>query len=396
MGRITQSAFGEQVITELSPIVQISFEYTVANTQLTNTAVVNGGTVTQADAMAVIKTSATTGSSALLHCVRHFRSRPGQGGVVRFTTLFETAPTAGTEMYVGFHDETGSTATFKNGLAVGFDGLDFGFHRWSNDVKTTVKQDNFNGSGVLATTSPKLKFDPTKLNVWEIRYQFSGGGAIELFRESEKTGLFVLVHRINYANLNIVPSSYNPNYHFIVWAKNGATTTDMVVKSSSFGYFVEGRTNLLQTHQPHASSGNQEKQTVTTEVAIFTIRNKATYAGKTNLIDVIIEGMSTSIEAAANNNLGAVRLVKNTTLGGVPSYADINTTDSVMEIDTAGTTLTGGTEWLSVDLAGKNDELKENLTDHQFIIGPNDTLTLAGLSAASATIDGSILWKEDF
>ena len=48
------TAFGDLRTAELHPIFQYSFEYTVTNTQLTTNIVTNGGTVTHADAMAVV------------------------------------------------------------------------------------------------------------------------------------------------------------------------------------------------------------------------------------------------------------------------------------------------------------------------------------------------------
>jgi len=106
--------------------------------------------------------------------------------------------------------------------------------------------------------------------------------------------------------------------------------------------------------------------------------------------------MSSSIEAGANANLGAIRLIKNTTLGGTPSWSDINTTNSIVEIDTAGTTVGGGTTLIGADLAGKNDKDSEDLTSYEFIISPGDTVTFAAVSTNSATVNGQILWKELF
>lgn len=123
---------------------------------------------------------------------------------------------------------------------------------------------------------------------------------------------------------------------------------------------------------------------------------KTSYAGKTNFIPILIENIGASIEASSANNLGIIRLVKNTTLGGVPSYSDINTTDSVVSIDTAGITVTGGKTLMSFQLAGKNDKINERLLDLKLILQDGDTITLTGSSANLATINGNILWKELF
>ena len=220
----------------------------------------------------------------------------------------------------------------------------------------------------LYTGASGMTLDQTKLNVYAIQYQYLGAGAIRLFIESDTTGMFILVHTIDYANNNTEPSVHNPNFHFALYVNNKATTSNMIVKSSSYAYFIEGQTSYVELHQPQNSSGFQTKAGVTTEVAIFTIRNKAVYASKTNFIDIFMENIVASIEASSANNLGEIRLVKNTTLGGTPSYNDINTTNSVVEIDIAGTTLTGGVEVFPVPLAGKNDRTLQNLTNYKIIL----------------------------
>ena len=170
----------------------------------------------------------------------------------------------------------------------------------------------------------------------------------------------------------------------------------MIMKSSSYAYFVQGKTAFGELHQPLNSSGTIQKTGVSTDTAIHTIRNKLSYVSKTNFIDIILHHVVSSIEASAANNLGDVRLVLNATLGGTPSYSDINTSNSVVEIDTDGTTVTGGKEIFSIPLAGKNDETKQDIIVHKMIVGPGETITIAGSSSNSATIRAGILWKELF
>ena len=92
----------------------------------------------------------------------------------------------------------------------------------------------------------------------------------------------------------------------------------------------------------------------------------------------------------------ALRLVKDATLGGSPSYSDINTSDSIVELDTAGTTVSSGRELMSVELAGKNDRVFQDVESFKLLLGPQETLTLAVSSANSATFNGSVLWRELF
>lgn len=390
----SKTAFGEVLMGQLSPQFQGSFEYTVSNTDLNTNTVANGGTVTQASGMAVVGSSTTTASTALFQSKQHAKYRPGLGGNSRFTALF-TSPVVATEQYIGIMDETGSSAAFKNGYAIGYDGTTFGFHRFQNDSKITVAQANWDDP-LDGTGNSGMTIDQTKINVFEIRYQYLGAGKIQLCVEDDSTGDFVVVHTVLYANNFTEPSTHNPNFHHTMWVDNKATTSNMILKSASYAYFVEGKTSFIELHQPENASGTKEKTTVTTEVAIFTIRNKSTYASKTNFIDVVLLGVGASIEASSANNLGTVRVVKNATLGGTPSWSDINTTDSVMEIDTAGTTVTGGKELGAVELAGKNDRDRVPLLDSKIILNPGESVTVAGDSANSATMRSQGSWRELF
>ena len=389
-----KGAFGELLVANISPIFQGSFEYTVDNTDLNTNTVENGGSVTQASGMVVLTSSTTTASTALFESKQHGRYRAGMGGVARFTALF-TSPVSGTEQYIGLADEVGSSAAFKNGYMVGYDGTTFGFHRFSNDSLTTVAiaswDDPLDGAGASAMT-----IDQTKLNIFFIQYPYLGAGAIRIFAEDDSTGVPALVHTVDYANANTEPSVHNPNFHHVMWVANKGTTSNMILKSSSYMYGVEGMTGLIELHQPQNSSDIIEKTTIATQTAMFTIRNRATYASKTNFIDILLLKAFASIEASSNNNLGNIRIIKNATLGGAPSYSNISTDTSVIEIDTSGTTVTGGTVLDGGLLAGKNDELNLSLIDDKIILNPGETLTIAGESANTATINSILVWRELF
>lgn len=388
------TAFGDLRVAELSPIFQGTFEYTVENTEILDNVVAAGGTVTQSSGMGVVSTSTTTASTALMQSHTLARYRAGLGGVARFTALF-TSPVADTEQYAGLADTVGSSAAFKNGYMIGYDGSTFGFHRFQNDVKISVAQSEWDDP--LDGTGPSgMTLDQTKINVFFIQYQYLGAGAIKLFAEDDSTGGMILVHTIDFTNANTSPSVFNPNFHITFFVDNKATTSDIIIKSSSYAYFTEGKTQQIEIHQPQFTSELLTKAAVTTEVAIFTIRNKANYVSKENFIDIFIERIVASIEANAANNLGQIRLIKNATLGGTPSFVNINESNSVVDIDVAGTTVTGGKTVLTEPMAGKNDKVTENLTPYTIILQAGDTLTVAGTSANSATVNAALLWKELF
>jgi len=386
------TAFGELLVGQIHPLFQGSFEYTVDNTDLNTNLTRNSGSVTQVSGMASVGTGITTDSTALFESKQHGRYRAGLGGVSRFTALYGT-PTAGTEQYVGLADATSTTGTFVNGYMVGYAGTTFGFHRWQNTATITVAQadwdDPLDGSGNSGMT-----IDQTMLNIFYIQYQYLGAGAIRLFVEDDDTGMPVLVHTIDYANKNTEPSVHNPNFHHMMFVSNLGTTSDISVRSSSYMYGVEGKTKFIEIHQPSNSTGLRQATGVTTEVALFTIRNRAAFAGKTNFIDILLKHMSASTQANAANARGSARLVKNATLGGTPDYNKISTDTSVVEIDVAGTTVTDGRNIIPISLAGRDAAGSEFLGSLEIIINPGETVTFAVQSSNSSTMEGELLWRE--
>lgn len=390
------SAFGDLRTIQLKPQFQGSFEYTVDNTTLNENVVVGSGTVTQANAMATVGTGTTTGSSAILKSRQHAKYRPGLGGLARFTASF-TTPVANTDQLIGLVDETGSTALFKNGYAIGFNGSGtFSVFRFQNDVAFDVEQANLDDP-LDGTGESGLTIDFTKLNVFEINFQYLGAGAISFFIEDPNTGEFVRFHTIKYANANTTPSVHNPNFHFQMYTDNQATTSDLILRSGSYAYFIEGDTFLSELHQPKVSTGIQTQTGVTTAQPIVTIRNKQNYASKVNYIDVNALNISAAYEANNASNTGAVVFVKNGTLGGAAAvWVDINTTDSVVEYDVSSTTITGGTTLVAIPLTGKNDKAIVDLSPYDIILNPEDTLTVVGSSTNSAEFNASILWRELF
>lgn len=389
------SAFGDFRTIELSPLFQGTCEYTVDNTDLTTNTIVNGGTVTQALAMCITSTSTTTASTALFQSKQHAKYHAGFGFLWRGTALF-TAPVADTEQLIGIMDEVGSSVAFKNGFAIGYIGTTYGFHIFKNDTIETITlanwDDPLDGFGPSGDTIAQ-----TNIEVYYIGGQYLGAGAITVWRENTRTGVIQKVYTHLYSGLNTDPSVHNPNFHHTMWVNNKTTTSNLIVKGASYAFFIEGKTEFTELQRPIHSTGIKQKTGVTSEVAILTIRNKATYASKTNFIDVHIEAAFMATEATNANNISTCRIVKNATLGGTPSYSDINTTNSVIEVDTSGTTVSNGDPLFPFQLAGKNDKENKVMTGHKVILNPNDTLTIACLSGAgSATFNAGLSWKDLF
>ena len=113
------TAFAELSVSEASPIVQIHFPYNI-NSEIVETQN-NGGTVTVVNNKAHISTGAAANQSAALLTITPVKYNPGQGGMIRFTSLYTTG-VANSTQWVGIGNST-------DGYFFGYNGTDFGILR---------------------------------------------------------------------------------------------------------------------------------------------------------------------------------------------------------------------------------------------------------------------------
>jgi hypothetical protein len=379
---LPKSAFGELEVVQPTPVIQADFTYNV-NADMVDSTVTGSGTVTQADAMAVLQTTAAASSSAKIETKRFLKYRPGQGCHVRGTALFTTG-VANSEQLFGCGDDI-------DGFFFGYDGTSYGVLHRNNSVDTWIPQASWNGDTMDGTGPTGQNVDPTKGNVYEISFQWLGFGLVRFAIEDSNTGEFVTVHELRYANANTVPSLLNPSFPILWSAKNTTNTTNITVKGASCCAEIEGKIEYLG---PTNAIGNSKTSVTTTFTNIITIRNKSTYQTLTNRTPINILKYSISVDGTKPAEF---QLVKNTTLGGTPSYTDISANTSVIEYDTAGTTLTGGQsiDFGTLGATGSASEGNTQTTD--IILLPSETLTLA-VRATQSTTDATaaIRWVEDF
>jgi len=376
-------AFGQLVAQEETPIVTIDFPYNI-NTAYVTPTTANGGTVTQANSQAVLQTSAAANGSATLNSIIAARYLPGQGKIIRFTAIF-TPGVANATQIIGAGDD-------NDGYFFGYQGATFGLFRRQNGTDFFTAQadwntDTFDGSGDAGNPSGAL-LDQTKGNVYQIKYQWLGYGAIRYYIEDNATGVVTQVHVIKYANLNIIPSVFNPSFQLHAQVINSGNTSNITLITASMGLYSEGPVDVSGAR---FSTGNR-KTGITTETNIFTIQNKTSFQSKTNRGRIHFDSIGSSISGAAD---AQYRIVLNATLGGTPSFTDIAVNQSIAAVDVAGTTVTGGIEWRRGPSAG-NFQLSEDLSSLEMRINPGDTLTFAGTSFGAAVAPNlSASWREE-
>jgi hypothetical protein len=375
-----KTAFGEMSIGELTPKVHLSFPYNI-NAAFVNTTTIGSGTVTQADSKAVLQTTAASSSQAHLTSRRVLKYNTGQGGLVRFTAVF-TPCTANSSQLIGIGDAI-------DGFYFGCDGATFGLLRRQDSVDNWTVQTSWNGD--KAAGASILPFiDITKGNVYQIRYQWLGFGAITFWVENPWDGEFIKVHTIRYANAHTDPSIFNPSLPLHAEVVNVSNATNIMLQTSSMMGGIEGKEVDLGELE---SISNTKEGVTTTETNVVTIQNKTTFATKTNRVEIVLKAISYGVDGTKP---AIVRLIKNVTLGGTPSYTDISANTSVVSYDVAGTTITGGEVLLSL-ATNKSDGDTLDLSRYNIVLEPGETFTIS-VEASSGTTDASVslVWSERF
>lgn len=207
-------------------------------------------------------------------------------------------------------------------------------------TETIVTQTNWNKDTLDGSSDgnnpSEINLDQTKGNVYQIRYQWLGFGAVEFWIEHGADGELHLVHILEYANANTVPSVDNPTLPLYASAKNTSNASNIVLKIGSMGGFVEGRDTLRGL--PHSLTVEKAGVT-TTETPIMTIHAHDIYRSTINRVRSRFTLGSVSIDG---NKPGIVRIRLNATLVA-GSFSPLNSNTSVINIDTSATSVSDGT-----------------------------------------------------
>ena len=371
------TAFGEIKVAEETPIIQSKFPYNI-NSRLFNVTELNGGTVTQADSMAIVRTNVTANGTAIIESKKAIKYEPGKGVIAKFTSVFTTG-VADNKQYIGIGDAL-------DGFFVGFNGTTFGIVRRQNGVDNFTAQTDFNvdkldGTGVNNPSA--INLDPTKGNIFQIKFQWLGFGAITFSTEDPLEGDIEPFHIIRYAGAFTVPSIYNPTLPMRIENTNSnGSTTDVTMKSASMMAAIEGKRVVDGATFSHKKTGS------TSTPHGFSIRNKSTYAGIANRASLYIKTFTAVNDGTSTTTY---TLEEDAVLSG-GSWVDIDTNDSFIEYNDTATITTPGTEIIPFSIA-KNTGVTENLQDQMIELRPGQTLTIR-TSNGNAT-DFALSWNED-
>ena len=368
------TAFGEQKVAEYRALAAWEFPYNISVLNYV-TVEENGGTVSHDSSFAVLQTSAAADGKAELLTRRQMRYQPGIGGIVRFTAIYDT-PVADSIQQVGYGNET-------DGMFFGYIGTVFGIIRISGGVTTFIPQSEWSEDVFGA-------FSPQKLNVYQIQFQWLGGGELRFYIESPGFGVMKLVHRIQYANSAIDVSIRNPSLPIQAKVENTGNTSNLTLKTPSASAGLEGNPDnrTLKAIQ----SADDVKAVSTTLIPIVSIRNPVTYEGLTNRLS-IQPLWSYFTNVGVNQAIATFRILLNPTLTD-PVWSQLVPGGAPAEADISATAITGGQQVTAIT-AGQNDTVQLDVQDFESSLVPGDILSIAAIATKATTAAASITFDSE-
>ena len=274
-----------------------------------------------------------------------------------------------------------------------------------------IYQSDWNVDKLDGTGASGMTLDPTKLNVYQIRYKWLGSGSIAFYIESELTGEFILVHIIQRANQFQEVSIQNPSLKCGYVAYNTANPGDtgVIVKGASMMMGIEGQIKFNSYSRScfyNATIPNG------VSIHIMSIQNRITYNNKINTKELILRGISLGLGEPNSNGGDSQPVDVYFLLNGVQSnpgltdnynFRSIQGTPVCVSIgeESIRYTINNTTDYQNIPILTtyitKQSSTNINLTDNRIVISPGDILTIYAFNpnTKSFPIHAALTWLID-
>jgi hypothetical protein len=397
-----RGAFGAMDVSQDTPTCQVDFIYGI-NTNLTSNTTASGGVVGWNDGLMNVATVATVSSSASLSSQRYVRYRPGEGVKGRWTSIFTTGVAGNTQL-------AGIASGATDGMFWGYNGTSFGIMYRNRSVDTWIPQASWNIDPMMGglTSGSGQILDPTKLNVYQVKFQYLGGGNMFFYVLNGITGRFDLVHLIRNANTATQTNFKNPSMNMLWTTYNSASSTAVCkVSGGSCAMFVEGMRIFLG---PLISEDAYLTATPNlTLTSVLAIRNATTFNGIPNRAFLHLRSVSVAINGGSTATIVVLRILRNYTSGpvifaplqgttadnGVTITSGQSCSSSNVTGPTNYVTVSGGTQIFSTVVSATSLAVID-LTPYEISIFPGDKISFAAFGTANTPLVGlSAVWNED-
>jgi len=344
----TIDAFGRARVSQPFNTFDLQFNVDLQPLFFEVSATGGGGVSHQADISAArLSTGGITNSDGVIfQTYEYFRYQPGKSTFVSWTCILG-AKTSDVRKRIGYFDD-------ENGFFFEQDGTDLKIVRRTKTsgsvVDNVTKQSDWNldvldGTGTSGTTLNEandniFSIDFQALYAGRIRYGFDFDGHITHFHE-EKYANTVTVPFITNANLPFRAEIFNTD------TAAGTATFDL----TCLAIMSEGGFNPLGIPGSVQSTALRNVTTSNDPLPIISIRPRTTFNSITNRGQVRPLGYSLSSADASVT----YEIIRNGSLTNA-SFADVDTTNSLVQVDVAATAISGGLVVDSGFLTGAKDK----------------------------------------
>jgi hypothetical protein len=305
-------------------------------------------------------------------------------------------------------------------MGFGYQGTSFGVFWIRNSSQTFIPQTSWNYDTMDGNGKSGFILDPTKINIFELKFHYLGGGNLFFYVMPGTTGRWALAHMIQNAGTLTTPVFRDPTMH-AMWYSNCyavGSNTSVVVKGASLGQFLEGERRFLGPKGSYAFTPTSAV-TNNTNTMMFALHNATYFNGIANRSQAHIRSLSFGGNGSGNgsnqpNGVISLALIRNPTSGGPSIFAPYNGTlgtnfDTVTGSNIIGqssissntsqlTAISGGNTGFTqvVAIGGQSGHI--DVSDYEIVLNPGDTLCFtANVVTGSGTcyIGSSVFWVED-
>jgi hypothetical protein len=228
-----RETFGAAVAHQRATMISADFALPFASNAIALTTT-NGGTTAQSNGSGTLVTGANVSGTSKAVSYQAIKYQPGREIYCVFTAAFTTPTSANSNQRAGLYDT-------NNGFFLGYQGVSFGITKRNLAADSFVAQAAFNVDTLLGTAGSTftslgvvVAIDPTKLNVYRIRFGWLGGATIT-YQVMAPDGNWVTFHRILGPNVSTTPTIANPNLPITMEVlKAAADATSLTLFTSSW------------------------------------------------------------------------------------------------------------------------------------------------------------------
>lgn len=379
--------FGEFYATGLKPQIEVMFNYDIPDVADYGTTT-GTGVLTHSDNLLIANSG--TGTSGLAdYCSKeHLQYHTGHTVVVFFTAAF-TTPEATADQLIGAFDD-------EDGVYIGYKGTQFvcGYRHSGVDYDYPIN-------------SFPAGTDLTKMNIFHISFGYLGVAPIFFAMKRRASDELVPLYTIAINGTTTTTHIGNPILPMCVRVeKTSGTTNEIKIITASWLAGIMGDHNDVSGRNFTVKGSGTLSGT--NKLTLGNFHNKTTFNSRTNKIKAVLVSYQFFVDIPASGT-GTVEfeLRRNATLTGTPAYSDVDTTNSIIELDSALSYSSGGSlmlpEWIAYSSQGSGKSASNfgpaSALLRNLFLYPDEVATLTAQNvygSTNVTVRYSFTWTELF